>query len=94
VQETIQYFAHTAGGETVNPIATDTVYRNTDGTGTEVTSYSYTWVSGTTRMQSTAVSKPVISSGQNGPGTADVFTTVFDSYGRPIWTKDAESGWW
>ena len=35
LQESWQYFTHTAGGATVNPVATDTVYRNTDGTGGE-----------------------------------------------------------
>ena len=57
------------------PLATDTVYRNTDGTGAETTSYSYTWYSGTSQMQSETVSKAVISGGQNGPGTADTETT-------------------
>ena len=70
-------------------MATQTVYRNTNGTGPETTSYTYTWFSGTTQMQSETVTKPVISAAENGPGTADVTTTYFDTYGRPIWTKDA-----
>jgi RHS repeat-associated protein len=90
LQATVQYFAHTAGGATVAPMATQTVYRNTDGTGAETTSYSYTWFSGTTRKQSVAVSLPTISAAQNGPGTADVQTTFFDTYGRPVWTKDGD----
>jgi hypothetical protein len=32
-QETWQYYAHAYNGMTVAPVATDTVYRNTDGTG-------------------------------------------------------------
>ena len=32
----------------------------------------------------------MISSGENGPGSADVTTTVLDAYGRPIWEKDAD----
>jgi hypothetical protein len=43
LQKTLQYFAHAGGSSNVNPIATSTVYRNTDGTGPETTSYSYTW---------------------------------------------------
>ena len=31
----------------------------------------------------------MISSGQNGPGTADVTTGVFDTYGNLIWSQDA-----
>ena len=90
LQETTQYFTRAAGGDTVDPIATDTVYRNTDGTGGETTSYTYTWFTGTTMMQSQAVSKPVVTSAENGPGTADVTTTYYDIYGRPIWTMDAD----
>jgi RHS repeat-associated protein len=89
-QETWQYFQHTAGGASVDPLATDTVYRNTDGTGAETTCYAYTWFSGTTQMQSEAVSAPVISVAENGPGTADVTTTFFDTYGRPIWNQDPD----
>ncbi|MFL5246024.1 MAG: RHS repeat-associated core domain-containing protein [Gemmataceae bacterium] len=85
-----QYFQHTAAGNSVDPVANHTVYRNTNTTGGETTSYSYTWFTGTTLMQSEQVTKPVISSTQNGPGTADVETTFFDSLGRPIWTKDAD----
>jgi hypothetical protein len=36
------------------------------------------------------VSKPVISSSQNGPGSADSEVTFFDIYGRPNWHKDAD----
>jgi RHS repeat-associated protein len=90
LQSSTQYFKHAASSSTVYPVATQTVYRNTDGTGGETTSFSYTWFSGTTQMQSVAVSKPVVSSAENGPGTADVDTTYFDVYARPIWEKDPD----
>jgi RHS repeat-associated protein len=90
LQSQTQYFQQTAGGATVNPLATSTVYRNADGTGAETTSYAYTWFSGTTQVQSMTVSQPVISAAQNGPGTADVSTTFYDTYGRSIWQKDAD----
>jgi len=89
LQNTVQYFLH-AGVSNVSPIATNTVYRNTDGTGLETTSYSYTWFTGTTQMQSETVSNPIVSSAQNGLGTADVDTTFFDVYGRAIWHKNAD----
>ena len=41
-------------------------------------------------MQSETVTAPVVSAAQNGPGVADVTTTVFDTYGRTIWTKDGD----
>jgi RHS repeat-associated protein len=85
-----QYIAHTNSGITIDPVANSTVYRNTDGTGAETTSDTYTWFAGTNLAQSVAESAPVVSSTQNGPGTADVTTTYFDTYGRPIWTKDPD----
>jgi YD repeat-containing protein len=85
-----QYFKHTAGGISVDPVANTVAFRNTDGTGGETTSYSYTWFSGTTQMQSVAVSAPTISSTQNGPGTADTTTTFFGTSERPIWSKDPD----
>jgi RHS repeat-associated protein len=96
LQHSWQYFAHTAvGGPTVRPFATDTVYRNSDGSGAETTSYSYTWYPGTAQVRSRTVSKPVISAdptaGQNGPGVPDVETTTYDVYGRPEWAKDADN---
>src|SRR5262249_55489705 len=88
-QSNQQYFAQT-GASTIYPVANRSVYRNTDGTGAETTSNSYTWFTGTTQMQSVTVSLPVISSAQNGPGTADTQVAFFDTYGRPIWTKDGD----
>jgi YD repeat-containing protein len=90
LQSQTQYFQHTGGGATVNPVATQTVYRNTNGTGAETTSYSYTWFTNTVQMQSLTVSLPVVGSSQNGPGTADTQTTFYDAYGRPVWFKDAD----
>ncbi len=74
----------------VYPVASETSYRNTDGTGAATTSFSYTWFTGTAQIQSETVSKPVISAAQNGPGTADTEVTYNDSEGRPIWQKDAD----
>jgi hypothetical protein len=73
---------------TVYPMASETVYRNPDGTGAETTSYSYTWYDISNAMQSQTVTHAVVSAAQNGPGTPDVETTVYDIYGRVIWTKD------
>jgi hypothetical protein len=89
-QDSALYFQHTGGNLTIDPVASSTVYRNTDGTGGETTSDAYTWVSGTVGMASDTTTLPVISAAQNGPGTADSQETVFDSYGRPVWSKDAD----
>jgi RHS repeat-associated protein len=89
-QETWQYYAHAANGQTIAPVASDTVYRNDDGTGAETTTYSYTWFANSAQMQSETVSAPVVSAAQNGPGTADVTTTFFDEQGNPVWVKDPD----
>ncbi len=88
LQSSVQYIAHTGGG-TVYPVATQTVYRNTDGTGAETTSYAYTWF-GNDQVQSETVTLPVVTAAENGPGVADTSTTYFDSSGRPIWQKDGD----
>jgi RHS repeat-associated protein len=89
LQSSAQYFAHTAG-MTIYPVATSTVYRNTDGTGAETTSYAYTWYTGTTAMQTKTVSLPVISAAENGPGTADVWVYTYDPFGRVTQTVDPD----
>jgi RHS repeat-associated protein len=89
-QETYQYYTHTANGISVNPLATDTVYRNTDGTGGETTTYTYTFYNGTVQTQSMTTTAPVISAAQNGPGVADQTQSVYDAYGREVWDKDAD----
>jgi hypothetical protein len=88
VLDSFQYFQHTANGITVDPVATATAYRNTDGTGGETTSFAYTWVTGTVGAQAVTDTLPVISAAQNGPGVADQETTSFDTFGRPVWQKD------
>lgn len=77
---------------TVYPLATETVYRNTDGTGGQTTTYAYTWFPASTQMQFQTVTKPGIPTTQNGPGVdyPDTETTFFDNYGRPLWHKDGD----
>ena len=88
--DSTQYFAHpnAAGSSKVYPVATYTVYRNDDGSGAEVTSYAYTWFSGTTQIQSMTVTAPSISADQNGPDSPDVTTTIYNAYGQAIWSRD------
>jgi YD repeat-containing protein len=90
LQNARQYFTHSNGSVSVAIVGSTTAYRNTDGTGGETTSSTFTWFSGTNLVQSATVSLPTISSGQNGPGTADTEAVSFDTYGRPIWFKDGD----
>jgi RHS repeat-associated protein len=90
LQNSVQYVTHTAGGVTIAPVATGTVYRNTDGSGGEMTSTSYTWSGSSNGVQSRAVTLPTVTTSENGPGTPDTTTTFYDGYGRPIWTQDGD----
>jgi hypothetical protein len=89
-QSTMQYFLHAVNSLKVAPVASSTVYRNADGTGAEVTTDAYTWFPNTVQAQSLTVTAPIITASQNGPGTPDVDTTVFDTYGRRIWHQNAD----
>ena len=90
LQETEQYYAVSGSGTTVYPEATVTVYRNSDGTGAETTAYSYTWFSGTVQEQSLITTLPVISTAENGSGTAETTATWYNIYGQATWTMDAD----
>ena len=87
-QRGVTYYHKTAGGATANPVAASTVYRNTDGTGGQTTSYSYTWFTGTTQAQTITTTLPTVTTSQNGPNTATTSTVAYDTYGRLIWAKD------
>jgi hypothetical protein len=82
LQSQTPYFSRTANGVTIYPVATQTVYRNTDGTGAETTSYSYTWFTSTLQMQSMTVTKPVISTAQNGTVSCQMSTPLSEEQMR------------
>ncbi len=95
---TTQYTSHQAdatyGGGTIYPVSSTTAYRNTDGTGAEQTSYAYTWYNlnsrATNALQSETTTLPLVSAGQNGPGTSATQVSNFDPFGRTTSTTDAD----
>ncbi len=96
VQQSWTYYARASGGATTHQIATDTVYGLDSGTALDfsdrdprATTYTYTWFAGTNQISSVNVAHPVVGAAHNGPGSADVETTVLDIHGRPIWSRDA-----
>jgi len=83
LQETRTYFSNTSSGSvTIYPVAADTVYRNTNGTGGETTSYGYSFYSGTNQVQTETVTLPTIPGSENGPNTTDDQTYTLDQYNR------------
>lgn len=83
----LQYTSNTAGGVTIYPVAKDTVYRNEDGTGAIVTSYEYTWPTGSNQHEQLVTKLPVVSAEQNGSGLVDSRTERFDTFGNLIWER-------
>ena len=88
-QESYTYIMNTVGTIDFFNVATDTVYRNTDGSGGETTSYAYTFFSGTNQPQSIVTTLPIITTDENGSNSANTTTTYFDTFGNPTWTMDA-----
>jgi RHS repeat-associated protein len=89
LQSSMDYYANVAGGVTIYPSADSTQYRNTNGTGAETTSYSYTFFSGSNQMETQSTTLPTISTSQNGNGVASVSTDYYDQTGQVIWSVDA-----
>jgi RHS repeat-associated protein len=75
---------------TIYPVQYQRRYRNTNETGQQETSYSYTYFSSALQPQSVAETAPTVTTGQNGSNSAEVFTSYMDSYGRTIWTKNED----
>lgn len=87
-QESATYIGRTAGGVDYFFPAADTVYRDADGTGGQTTTTTYAWQGSTAQPASVTVTLPAVTTGQNGSGTADAATAVFDTYGRVEWARD------
>ena len=70
-------------------MASQTQYRNTNGTGGETTSYAYTFQSGTNQVATLTTTLPTITTAENGSNAANTTVTVYDAFGNLQWTKDA-----
>ncbi|MBM4058177.1 MAG: RHS repeat protein, partial [Planctomycetes bacterium] len=84
-QTAMTYVTRSAGGRTASFVAVATAF----APAAQTTTYSYSFRTDTTQVESVAVTLPVVSAAQNGPGTADVQMRVFDPDGREIWSRDA-----
>ncbi|MDY3560564.1 hypothetical protein R5W23_001808, partial [Gemmata sp. JC673] len=82
------YIMSTVSGLNFFYVASETVYRNDNGTGGQTTSYSYTFTSGTNQIASTTVTLPAVTTAQNGSNSGTTATVVNDAFGRPVWAKD------
>lgn len=86
--QTLEYATHTVGGITVHPIASETVYRNDNGTDAITTTYASTYHSGTNQPAQQTTTLPVVPTTQNGTNVAAMRQTFSDLYGRVTWERD------
>ncbi len=86
----LQYTSQTANGITIYPVSKDIRYQSdaSGGSSPAETDYSYSFFTGTLRVQQKTTTWPTISTSQNGSGTANSRVEVFDEYGFPTWIKD------
>ncbi|MEP3896377.1 MAG: RHS repeat-associated core domain-containing protein [Rhodopirellula bahusiensis] len=88
LQSELEYTQRTAGDATIYPISKETRYRDDAGTETLETTYAYDWHTGSVQVKQRTVTLPVVSTAQNGPGTATTQKQVFDERGNLTWTMD------
>jgi RHS repeat-associated protein len=88
--ETNTYTSRTGTTATIFPLLTRTSYRNTDGTGAQSSTHSYTWQGNTTQILQETITLPVVPTTQNGSGSAPSITVQLDAFGRTTWMKDAD----
>lgn len=84
------YIVRTGGSNTIYPVASETRYENTNGTGAQTTTYTYTWHGSTTQMLTRTVTLPTVSASENGSGSGVTEVTYFDTNGRAIWVVDGD----
>ncbi len=76
-----------SSGNTIYPLATATSYSQSNGTGAILTQYAYTFQSGTLQLTERVTTLPTISPLQNGTGTTDTISEVYDGYGNVAWER-------
>ena len=84
-----EYTSHTAGDATVFPVSKEVRYPDeANPTQQSVTSYAYTFHTSTTQIAQQTTTLPVISTTQNGSGTANSRKEYFDTLGYRTWSMD------
>ena len=107
LKEYFQYYLDTpsgAGGDSVlvAPVATDTVYSQTDGNddnatdalatgGAQTTAYAYTYFSGTVQVESLTTTLPTVADQNNSgeDGVQNQTIDIFNAAGQEVWFQDA-----
>ena len=86
-----QYIASGAvGSTTVYPLASETVYQNDSGGGSNpaTTIFNYSWYSATLQVMQKTTGLPIIPTTQNGDGNTYTRLEYYDVYGQLTWRLD------
>ncbi|NBR87751.1 MAG: hypothetical protein EBS84_19395 [Proteobacteria bacterium] len=86
----LTYAQQSAGGTTIYPTKTETVYRSDSGGGSDpvTTTSDYVWFPGTVQVQQQTTTWPVVPTSQNGSGVAASRVVVSNEFGLQTWRKD------
>ena len=79
------YYAHTANGQTIYPVASYTTYSDDAGQDGSTTSYAYTWYTTSShefQVQQETVTEPAVS------GTSATTQEWFDDHGNVVWSMN------
>jgi RHS repeat-associated protein len=87
-QKELIYSVQTVGNRTIYPIEMEIVYQNDAGTSTAETTYEYSYYPGTFQPQQKTTFWPINSSSQNGSGSSNSRTMLYDVYGNTTWLRN------
>jgi RHS repeat-associated protein len=90
LQSSYTFASRTGSSGTIYPVATWVKYRNTDGSGAQTTSFSYTWQGTTTEIAQVTTSYPIVTTAQNGSGAATSTIISLDAFGRMTSLQDED----
>ncbi|QDT44041.1 hypothetical protein Pan241w_41460 [Gimesia alba] len=84
-----EYSSHSANGNTIYLPSKEISYPDESNQSTTISaSYSYTFHTGTLQVKQKTITLPVISTSQNGSGTANTRIEVHDTEDNLTWVKD------
>jgi len=83
---TYTYFAHTANGQTIYPVASYTTYADEAGQVAVTTAYAYAWYSASLQYQEIVTTLLAVSTEQNGSGLSATTRQWYDADGNLAWS--------
>ncbi|WP_145349512.1 RHS repeat domain-containing protein [Roseimaritima multifibrata] len=89
LQSELEYTQRSGGGATIYPVSKQSRFRDDAGTDPIATSFAFDWYTDKVQVSQLTATLPVVSTAQNGPGTATTQKQAFDEQGNETWSMDA-----